>query len=244
MMYNQQFVVSIKCNGKIMREHGDEVYLPFGTEYSILMKNLSNRKASVKIWVDGEDLFDGGSLIVDSNTNTELERFYKTNHKFKFIEKTQEISEYRGDKIDDGIIRVEYTFEKQLPIIQPSYVQDIYNPVWYDNDSTDAKKSKYRCSNIGGLSNNEYIRNCACDSINESGITVKGSESRQNFVSGYINVLEDKSNIIVLHLKGYNNKDQKIQTPIYVKKHLICETCGKSNSSQNKFCSNCGTALF
>ena len=34
MMYNQQFVVSIRCNGKIMREHGDEVYLPFGTEYS------------------------------------------------------------------------------------------------------------------------------------------------------------------------------------------------------------------
>jgi hypothetical protein len=33
MMYNNQFVVSIRCNEKIMREHGGEVYLPFGTEY-------------------------------------------------------------------------------------------------------------------------------------------------------------------------------------------------------------------
>lgn len=243
MMYNQQFVVSIKCNGKIMREHGDEVYLPFGTEYSILMKNLSNRKASVKIWVDGENLFDGGSLIVDSNKNTELERFYKTNHKFKFIEKTQEISEYRGDKIDDGIIRVEYTFEKQIYVLTNTFIPDkTYNRVWYDNDSTDARL-KYR-SSIGGVSNNGSIQNCACDNISESGITVKGSISEQSFSQGVINVLENTSNIIVLHLKGYNKNNEKIQTPIYVRKNLVCETCGKSNNSQNKFCSNCGTALF
>jgi len=37
MMYSNQFVVSIKCNNNIMRENKDVVYLPFGSEYSILL---------------------------------------------------------------------------------------------------------------------------------------------------------------------------------------------------------------
>ena len=75
------------------------------------------------------------------------------------------------------------------------------------------------------------------------GITVKGSESYQTFVDGYINTLETTSHVIVLHLKGYN-QNKKVEEPIYVKTKITCETCGKHNPSINKFCSNCGTALF
>ena len=114
-MYNAGLVCCIKSDGKILRENKDEIFLQFNSEYSILLKNLDSRKALVKISIDGQDVLDNNSLIIDHNSETELEGFMKgsvAKNKFKFIKKTQEISDHRGDRIDDGIIRVEYCFEQ------------------------------------------------------------------------------------------------------------------------------------
>jgi len=119
MTYKDAFVVEVKCKGKILRMRDDFVYLPFGSEYSLYLKNLSSKRASVKIHIDGQDVLDYSSLILDPNTSTELEGFLSgtiARNKFKFIKKTKEIQEHRGDKIDDGMIRVEFAYEKAKPI--------------------------------------------------------------------------------------------------------------------------------
>jgi hypothetical protein len=116
-MFKKDFVVVIKCDGKILREIDDIVSLPFGSEYSILIKNLNSRKAQVCISIDGKDILDNKKLIIHGNKELELEGYLKgfnARNKFKFIQKTKEISDYRGDRIDDGIIRVEYQFEKKI----------------------------------------------------------------------------------------------------------------------------------
>lgn len=113
-MYRDNFVVSLKCDGKILRELDDKVSLPFGSEYSILFKNLESRKAVVKVEIDGKDISDAKNrLVIYPNETVELDRFLSSNNKFKFIEKTKEISDHRGDRIDDGIVRVTYNFEKE-----------------------------------------------------------------------------------------------------------------------------------
>ena len=119
MTYKDQFVVEVKCRGKILRVQDDIVRLPFGSEYSLYLKNLNSRKASVKISIDGEDVLDYQSLILQPNSSTELEGFLRgtqATNKFKFINKTKEIQDHRGDRIDDGIIRVEFAYEKAEPI--------------------------------------------------------------------------------------------------------------------------------
>jgi hypothetical protein len=118
MTYKDQFVAEVKCNGRILRIRDDAVYLPFGSEYSLLLKNLNSRRASVKIHIDGVDVIDGSSLILGPNETTELEGFLSGNvarNRFRFIQKTKEIQDYRGDKIDDGFIRIEFAFEKEKP---------------------------------------------------------------------------------------------------------------------------------
>lgn len=118
MTYKDNFVVEVKCNGKILRMKDGAVYLPFGSEYSIFLKNLNSRKASVKVHVDGQDVLDYSSLILDPNSSTELQGFMSgtvARNKFKFIHKTKEIQEHRGDRADDGMIRVEFAFEKAKP---------------------------------------------------------------------------------------------------------------------------------
>lgn len=116
MTYRENFVSVVKYNGKILRERDGAVTLPYGSEYSLLLKNLNSRKATVKVSVDGQDVLDGNSLIVRPNSDMELEGFLKgtkTTNKFRFIHKTKEIVDYRGDRIDDGLVRVEFKFEKK-----------------------------------------------------------------------------------------------------------------------------------
>jgi len=118
MTYHNLFVTEVKVNGKILRVRDGQVYLPFGSEYTLLLKNLSSKKASVKVSIDGDDVLNYHSLILEANESTELEGFLQgtiARNRFRFIHKTKEIQDHRGDKADDGLIRVEFAFEKSKP---------------------------------------------------------------------------------------------------------------------------------
>ena len=121
-MYNQKLVASIKVKGKILREFKDTVYIPFASEYSILLKNLNTVRAVVNVYIDGENAVPGG-LVIDPGRSVDLERWIKNGNlsegnRFKFIERTAKIEEGpRGIKEEDGLIRVEYQFEIPRPII-------------------------------------------------------------------------------------------------------------------------------
>ncbi len=118
MTYKDNFVAEVKCNGKILRIRDGAVHLPYGSEYTLLLKNLNSRKASINIHIDGQDVLNYSSLILEPNSSTELEGFLNgtvARNRFKFIHKTKQIQDHRGDKIDDGLIRVEFAFEKPQP---------------------------------------------------------------------------------------------------------------------------------
>lgn len=122
MMYNQKLVASLKANGKILREFKDTVYIPFGSEYSFLIKNLNTTRALVNIFIDGDNVIEGG-LVLNAGQEVDLERYVKNGNlnagnKFKFIERTQAIEDGpRGIKLEDGLVRIEFQFEK--PYVPP-----------------------------------------------------------------------------------------------------------------------------
>ena len=123
MMYNQKMVASIKANGKILREYKDTVYIPFGCEYSFLLKNLHTQRVVVNVYIDSEDAVEGG-LVINAGQEVNLERYVKggnlsAGNRFKFIERTSAVENGpRGIKLEDGLIRIEYQFElPQRPIL-------------------------------------------------------------------------------------------------------------------------------
>lgn len=272
MTYRDQFVVEVKCRGKFLRVIDDVVRLPFGSEYSLYLKNLSSKRASVKISIDGQDVLDYSSLIIDGNTSQELEGFLRgtsATNKFKFINKTKEIQDYRGDKIDDGIIRVEFAFEKPAPKLQilneihhyhhrgPFYWN--YNN-WFLGDSTvkyrssgNSARGSSACSPTATKNTTDFsiYSNVVCDSLGissgigaplaDEGITVKGSECNQQFVYSSIGELEDSS-VIIICLKGTTG-NQPVEKPVTVSTKLKCSTCGRVWKSSCKFCPICGTFL-
>jgi hypothetical protein len=150
MMYNQKLVASIKVKGKILREFKDTVYIPFASEYSLLLKNLNTVRAIVNVFIDGENAVPGG-LVIDPGRSVDLERWIKNGNlsegnKFKFIERTAAIEEGpRGIKEEDGLIRIEYQFELPRPVINVSdhfwkttspWTGQPYNQPWYSTNAT------------------------------------------------------------------------------------------------------------
>ncbi len=244
-MYKQNFVATIKCNGRILREHeNDVVYLPFNTEYSILLKNQDSRKASVNIEVDGKDVLNGNSLIVKGNESQEIKGFMSdmsNTNRFKFINKTEAISKYRGDKIDDGLIKVSFQFEKHKP--DPVIIN---SPQWYYNPDLRYRGFGYpygfSSTTVKFTSSSNCCNAVVTDSCDD-GITVKGSKINQNYSYGNIDSLEPNIHTIVLHLKGETINKKEIHKPITIRSKLKCSTCWRENKSMNKFCHNCGTFL-
>jgi len=280
-MYKQKFVAAIKVGGRILRENnpvmmlprdkGSIVQLPFGSEYSILLKNLNTKKARVDITIDGEDVLDGNSLLLDPKETSELKGFMNGNtvkNRFRFIEKTKQISDYRGDRIDDGIIDITFSFEE--PVHQSTRIlrklletgkDDVWKqpfdyPYIYDKPMYNTSDCRGRgivdttqiancILNSSNVSQHYTENNClysSCNHINEDGITVKGTQIHEEYDNGFIGRTGEQYNI-VLRLIGRNSKNQIIQKPITTKTKLVCETCGTPNKSSKKFCGECGTCL-
>lgn len=260
MVFNQNLVAVIKNRGRILRETGnnnDVVYIPYGSEYSILLKNLNTVKALVDVEVDGREAIS--DLIVRPNSSVELERFFEGDmnkgHKFKFIEKTDRIRDHRGDKVEDGIIRITYQFE--LPNYWYTYTISGNNwpndfpqkRAWNDWGSTDGgttlginhNQTTYTSNNNLG----DQIRSFNCSNqVNEDGITVEGDYSDQSFVHGNIGPIDPELHCINIELKGHKPNKGPVTKPITVKTKLKCDYCGKMNRSRSKFCSECGAALI
>lgn len=257
-MYQDKMVVCIKVNGKVLRENREDIELPFGSEYSMSLKNLESRKAQVKITIDGEDVLKGKSLLIKPNDTVDLEGFLTEDNiaknKFKFIEKIKEISEFRGDRIEDGLIQVEFTYEKAKPIVQDVHWNNNWNYGTMLNSNYMYTNCRSDISTNSGIPKG-ILRGVTLDSMDScslsnsistqslQGITVKGSEINQEFTQGNIAQLEDVSHVMIFRLLGYKDNAEKVELPKFTKDKLQCKTCGHTCNSNAKFCDRCGTYL-
>ena len=172
-MYQEKLAVAIKSAGKVLREFKDTVYVPFGAEYSIFIKNLNAVRALVKVSIDGQYVDESGDgIVIDANSSLDLERFIKNNNlregnRFKFIERTGKVEQHRGIQVEDGLIRVEFQYEKRPPKVEVEEVHHYKHHYWHHDDYW-YDRWPYR----------PYIRyHSLCDSSQPYG-AVSGSEVR------------------------------------------------------------------
>jgi len=269
MVHKRDLIVVVRVGNQILREDDDVngekvVTIPFGSEYNLQIKNLRSQRVVVHAEVDGEAIMK--DLVVQPNSTVVVERFFEGNmnsgHRLRFIQKTKEISEHRGDRIDDGILRIEYRFEKvevveHRTIIHEDHHYDHHHP-WYPKPWDPWRipwitYSSVTCSSdsvpISWDSSNYVSQPASNESINVSqpatdeGITVKGSQSNQHFTYTSIGGLEEVSYVIVLRLRGINSISQPVVSPVTTRERIECPTCGRKSKSSHQFCSNCSTAL-
>jgi len=263
MVYSEKFVAVVVCNNHIVREirenGNDIVRMPFGTDYSLRFKNQHTTNAVVNVEIDGQDVLDGDQIIIEPNSTGDLLGFMKNgavHNAFRFIKKTQQISQHRGDFIDDGSIRISWQYEKPRYTKRYSPLRSRKSsiPCW-DNEcftrgprgSSIQPQSRSICDStsygsdlsIGAAAamEDDYL----CDS--EEGITVSGKDTHQGFYKVAVGPLESHVHSIVLHLLGQDDKGQNYIRPKLTKTRITCPTCGKRSRSNILYCSGCGTNL-
>ena len=257
MMYNQKLVASIKVKGKILREFKDTVYIPFASEYSILLKNLHTQRAVVNVFLDGENVVPGG-LVIDPGRSVDLERWIKNGNlsegnKFKFIERTSAIEDGpRGIKLEDGLVRIEYQYEIPRPVIDISNNFFKQYPVGVRGMNVSGSTGDWAApmgatysstsATLNSVSTNAFNVQ-ASGFKNETGITVPGSKSTQSFQTTTVGALDPTVHNIVLKLVGDLGDNKPVTKSVTVKAKPKCVTCGHQNKATAKFCSECGTAL-
>lgn len=265
MVYNNNFVAVIKCNGKILREvsSDNDVILPFGAEYSILLKNLDNRRAVAEVSIDGTDVLEGRRLVIDANESTELKGVLVNNvvkNAFKFIQKTKKIQDHRGDKIDDGFIRVKFGFERMIE--STTTWTTTHYPTMYRSFHSDSSDAVYGSGAISkGMDSGEPRAIASAGDPNqmrgpsimasvvdnsfvaqaEEGITVPGSKVNQDFQSTHVGTIEDHG-VLIIRLKGTDHCEP-VQQPLFVSTKLECPTCGTKSKFGTNYCPDCGTNL-
>jgi hypothetical protein len=266
-MYSEKLVAVIKVGGKVLRETNGTVYIPFGREYTIQLKNLNSVKAVVSIDIDGDNVTDGSRYIVHPNQTIEIEGFLKGDditRKFKFLEKTQEISDFRGDDMEDGLVKLEYQFEFDWNRYSNNY-WETYNGGFrgivggsgssgdYSGGPRYGSSVKLDSSNINccvdstsrgvskSFTGNVNVASAAVPQ-NDNGITGRGSESNQSFQKGSVGFLDPKMHTMVIQLKG-DTGDKYVEAPIYTRTRLQCDMCGKRWPSSQEYCGGCSNSL-
>jgi hypothetical protein len=270
-MYANKLVASLKANGKILREFKDNVYIPFGSEYSFLLKNLNSKRALVNVFIDGEDMTPGG-LVLNAGQEIDLERSIKNGNlregnKFKFIERTGAVEKHRGVKLEDGLIRIEFQFELQHPMQSffddnmARYSKNLMRGIsggtgdvtygvpqgtgsaTYSSVSGSSMDSSW--ISASGATTNSMNISAQAQSMpaNDVGITVAGSKSTQSFTTTTMGLMEIEKHSIIFMLLGETEDNKPVLQPVTVKTNQKCTTCNHTNKVSSKFCSECGTAL-
>jgi hypothetical protein len=258
-MYNNKAAVAVKVNGVVLREFKDTVYIPFGSEYSLLLKNLNTVRAIFNIYIDGDNIVPDG-LVLNAGQEVDLQRAIRNGNmnegnKFKFIERTGKIEDHRGIKLEDGLIRVEFQFEKvykrqdgiqwNTAMWQPTSADSYYGSLL--RNATTASMSGTAATNIA-VSSATLSVGAAAQSFNaapqtETGITVAGSKCEQKFTAVSSFTCEPEKHNIILKLLGETPDNEAVRKPITVKAKPKCTTCGKQNKATSRYCTECGTAL-
>lgn len=228
-MFQNNFVVAIASNNAILREFKNEVYIPFNTEYSVVLNNLNIIDALVKVSIDGQII--ASNLKVSAGQSIEIDRFQDSANKLKFVERSKEIEDFRGSTVNDGFLRVEFQFASTIPYPQPP------TPLLYYPPGVRTFPS-YPQSRFGA--NDSY-----CDSSQSpvAGITVQGSKSDQAPLQPSFMKLDEEKFVINLQMIG-QVQYTKVNETITVKSKLKCSSCGTVSKSTAKFCSACGTSLI
>lgn len=254
-MYLEKFVAVVKTDGKVLREIDGAVRVPFGSEFSIQLKNMNTMRALVTVEIDGVNATENIQLVIPPNDTLELERFIKNGNltagnKFKFIERTEKIENGpRGIKAEDGLIRIEFEFEKDPTLLTYQHAGRFWKStpligttIYGAGGIAEVKTSGTMYTNAGiTLGASGVAGNSAVSSLqNDVGITVPGAVSTQTFNKVYGIQGSGKKYVIVLRLLGSAGK---IEKPVTVKTKVECPTCGTKNRSTSKFCSECGTGL-
>jgi hypothetical protein len=229
MAYDNQFVICVMHNGRVLREsNSGVVHIPFDAEYKVRLKNkYAFLRAKARVSIDGRPASNLGDFILQPKETLDLERFLDHSmtegSRFKFVP----LSDGRvADPTDqeNGSIKVEFYREVKfklpdpMPPIRPWKGSGPATPpftwTYQDSNSPTFKGSSGgggSSSNVnieveeytsGNIASNCFYSHSVTPVAGEAGATIEGGHSGQAFVYGDTFDTEACPVTLTLQLRG------------------------------------------
>lgn len=237
-MYLNSFVVCVIANGKIQKESTTGTCsIPFGSEYTIRLRNKNSRRAVCVLSIDGKNVSEDG-FVIEAKSFIDIERPADSSARFKLVELDSEEAHDQGlnahqARPHHGLIQANFSLEKEY---EPVKVVHVPYPVPYPPISWEIQYGGPLNDNIRGplkshvLRGNPMTRSSSVNnvttgttnsaynlsgdlsftktSVNTSaGVTVEGSQSNQRFREVHFES-DGVWTLISLRLLGYSNAGQ------------------------------------
>lgn len=133
MVYSNRFVACVLVKGQPVKELSNgEVHIPFDSEYALRLRNKNDRRAVVKIYIDGENV-SGGGYVIPANDFIDIKRHHDKDRAFKFVSLDSPDAVDHGkngpnpDK-QKGLIEARFYLEKERkytpPPVYPIYREE------------------------------------------------------------------------------------------------------------------------
>ncbi len=260
MAYDNQFVLAVMNNGAPVREISGKVTLPFHSEYKIRLKNKNSIRAKARVWIDGRQISSLGDFIINPGETLDLERFLDESmlegSRFKFVPLSDSRVNDPTDR-DNGIVKVAFYLEKVInlnwdyafpPVVMPTYPPypfgtPAYPPLTYTDGTAGNPRqyssSCYASNRMSSITQDSY----KIKSPGQSGATVEGSSSEQQFVEGAYFDTVSIPTVLTLRIQGPGSK--KVTPRPSLKPSRFCGECGVERlRRRDKFCRGCGHKLY
>lgn len=249
-MHSNKVTAAILVDGKSLFEDKAKVYIPFGKEYQIFIKNDNDFDIKVVVGVGlnfGEDAF----YIKKKSKRTISGFSYQGKfYSYKFIEKNEDIKKNRISNSMDDCITI--TVHKAQPYMNVLFNENTKiqknNPFITNGQHGDIKPREnfLEYDNIGSDSDLRATFNSVTSStlsadLNE-GMTTFGKPISEDSIPkpssmGYLFVF-------CVSLKGIDEKGNRIIKPLLAKDNVKCTICDKKCKPSDSFCSSCGSYII
>lgn len=171
-IYSAGFVVNVIINGKMQDiSKNNTISVKFNSEYQIRIQNKNSRRAVAKVFVDDENVSQGG-VVIPAYSHVDLQGPVGKNFNFKFVSLDSGQAADAGKSTnrdgEKGTIRVEFQLEREAP---KPVINFPHNP-WYTERSPREKgltgfndeSVKYPTSYSVGATKGESYSNKTCSS--------------------------------------------------------------------------------
>jgi hypothetical protein len=231
------FIATILHNNRPVREFTETnertCIVPFGSEYKVRLKNKTDKRCKVKVFIDGMDTnSDGSSFVLAAQQSLDLERFVddlKSGKKFKFISveegtKTGEIQDPTSS--ENGLIRVEFhpesltisggyvnIWQNYPPYYAYKYVVTSTNNTTSTNTITDINDIFVNTSTGTHPGANGGFDLIGSDFNKTKGATVQGGTSNQAFIS-VSDFVTDAPVVITMRMRGSKSETNDLAAEV------------------------------
>lgn len=265
--YSNGYAVAILVNDNVVETRQDSIVsVPFGADYVIRLINRNNRRAVAKVSIDGQNVTKDGIIVgVGLEGTVDLRRPLDKAVTFRFASTESTAAADHGKSGPDvdgskGLITVEWRPEKKIY----QYGTGHYGALSKKLDDYTPRHSSLRGSvptgqscersemmgfspsyereelTSGGITLSDVAMNACSSPELQSGVTVEGQYSNQQFRSVAFNIdYIAHPTIVSIKLMGYVENEGIPRTGT-----LYCPSCRtKTHKKTDKFCRQCGEKL-